>query len=115
MSITTTLGLALTSSLLGLLYPSLLSQIILGIPEGLFSGYNRHHAQGDHITSELSAYIREVMDTSNITGMVVGIVPKEGVPELKAWGHRSENGDEMTSDVSAPPTQIGLARPCFCS
>lgn len=104
MFIVTSFGLAF-ASLLGLLFP-FLSQTVLGIPEELSSGYNRHHARGDNITSELSTYIREMMDTFNITGLVAGIVPKDGVPDLKAWGYISENGEETTPDVSASPIQI---------
>jgi len=56
------------------------------------------------------------MRVFNITGLSLAIVPKDGDPELKAWGYRSEDEEKMTSDVSVlyvfdvPTRHLSLVR-----
>ena len=34
-----------------------------------------------------------------LTGLSVTVISKDGEPEFRAWGYRTEDGDEVTPDV----------------
>lgn len=104
--------MALFHTILALILIPGLSSIYPILPKVLYNTpcvcrstvHSGHHGErcerNKGITSELSAYIEETMKVFNITGLSVAIVPKDGDPELKTWGYRSEDGEKMTSDVS---------------
>lgn len=52
------------------------------------------------ITPDLSEYVQQLREQWNIPGMTLGVVHSGGKVELEAWGQRTEDGDEMTTDVS---------------
>lgn len=54
------------------------------------------------ITPELSEYIETLRSEWNIPGITLGVVHSGGKVELGAWGRKSEDGDEMTTDVRSP-------------
>lgn len=64
------------------------------------SFYHVESHKGSVIAPSLAAFIEETMALENITGLSVAIVPKHDKPEFRAWGYRTEDGDEMTPDVS---------------
>lgn len=84
------------------------------IPESLWPGsfQGDNGTGGDYITPEVATFIRDMMDASNITGLSVAVVPKNGEPEWKAWGYRSEDGENMTSDTLFHMASISKA---FCA
>ncbi|KAI6121289.1 beta-lactamase/transpeptidase-like protein [Pisolithus sp. B1] len=84
------------------------------IPESLWpsSFQDDNGTGGEYITPEVAAFVRDMMDASNITGVSVAVVPKNGEPELKAWGYRSEDGEKMTSDTLFHMASISKA---FCA
>jgi hypothetical protein len=58
--------------------------------------------EGKIITPEFSEFVQQVINTSNIHGLSLAVVRKEGDPEFGAWGNRTEELDKMTSSVSTP-------------
>ncbi|KAI6044606.1 beta-lactamase/transpeptidase-like protein [Pisolithus marmoratus] len=69
-------------------------------------------AYGEYITPEVVTFIKDAMNLSNITGLSVAVVPKDGEPELNAWGYRSEDGEKMTSDTLFHMASVSKA---FCA
>jgi hypothetical protein len=51
------------------------------------------------LTPDLVEFVQEVVNANEIQGLTLAIVHKTGPPELGAWGIKSENGTNMTTDV----------------
>lgn len=102
-------------SALTYLHPNLLDTINW-VPESLRSTSITSHGKGSHdgeyITPEVATFIKDTMVASNITGLSIAVVPKNGEPELKAWGYRSEDGEEMTLDTLFHMASVSKA---FCA
>ncbi|KAG1805214.1 beta-lactamase/transpeptidase-like protein [Suillus subaureus] len=64
------------------------------------------------ITSELSNSIQETLDTWNITGLSVAVVPRYGEPEFHSWGNMTEDGDKTTEDTLFHMASVSKA---FCA
>ncbi|KAG1768064.1 beta-lactamase transpeptidase-like protein [Suillus placidus] len=66
---------------------------------------------GQVITSELSNSIQVTLDTWNITGLSVAVVPRYGEPEFHSWGNMTEDGDKTTEDTLFHMASVSKA---FC-
>ena len=82
--------------LVSYLYPNVFSQI--PFQTGTLSPHV-HLNRGSVITPQLSAFIENTLALENITGLSVAVISKDGEPEFRAWGYRTEDGDEVTPDV----------------
>ena len=51
------------------------------------------------LTPEFKETVQEIVNKGGIQGLTVALVSKTGPAELGAWGTRSENGTNMTTDV----------------
>ena len=51
------------------------------------------------LTPEFVETVQEIIDVGGIPGLTLAIVSLTGPPELGAWGIKSENGTNMTTDV----------------
>jgi hypothetical protein len=59
------------------------------------------HPQPILITPEISEFIEELRERSNITGLTVSITSfQDNRTEVEAWGDKTEDGDAMTVEVS---------------
>jgi hypothetical protein len=56
-------------------------------------------SEGRVVTQEFSEFVEELLNDSNLHGLSLAIVRKEGDPEFGAWGERTEEGDMMTTRV----------------
>lgn len=52
------------------------------------------------ITPEFDTFIEQILEKSQINGLSLSIVRKDGVTEYGAWGNRTEDGISMTPTVS---------------
>lgn len=52
------------------------------------------------ITPELSEYIGNIVWDHHIPGLAFGVVHSNGTVETAVWGNRTEEGEEVTADVS---------------
>jgi hypothetical protein len=50
-------------------------------------------------TPDLVEFVQAIVDADEIKGLTMAVVHKTGPPELGAWGIKSENGTNMTTDV----------------
>jgi len=77
--------------------------LVLGVngqrlPQTVFNSSNL----GDEahiITPEFSKYVEEIINITNVPGLSLAVVRKDGNPELAAWGGRTEDGAATTSKV----------------
>jgi hypothetical protein len=51
------------------------------------------------LTPDFVKFVQEVVDANQIPGLTMAFVNKTGPAELGAWGIKSENGTNMTTDV----------------
>ena len=51
------------------------------------------------LTPDVIGIVQKIVDANKIPGLTVAIVDKSGHVELGAWGIKSENGTNMTTDV----------------
>jgi hypothetical protein len=51
------------------------------------------------LTPDFVETVQGIVDAAGIQGLTLAIVNKTGPVELGAWGIRSENGTNMTTDV----------------
>jgi hypothetical protein len=51
------------------------------------------------LTPDFVEAVQEIVNEEGIPGLTLAIVNKTGPPELGAWGIKSENGTNMTTDV----------------
>jgi hypothetical protein len=51
------------------------------------------------LTPDFVETVQGIVDAGGIQGLTLAIVNKSGPAELGAWGIRSENGTNMTTDV----------------
>ena len=51
------------------------------------------------LTPDFVEIVQEIVDTEGIPGLTLAVVYKTGPPELGAWGIKSEDGTNMTTDV----------------
>lgn len=69
-----------------------------------FSQISLNHVSPMHrssvITPSLATLIEGTLALKNITGLSVVVVQKHAEPELCTWGYSTEDGDEVTPDVS---------------
>ena len=66
---------------------------------------DEHEGSKHAITQELSQFVMDLMESSNIPGISLGVVHTGGGDtepdvELKSWGRMSEDGDKLSPDVS---------------
>jgi hypothetical protein len=58
---------------------------------------------GNHqeiITPKLSDFIQDVLTAANVPGISIGIVGPDGHTEFGAWGIKTDEGENLTPDVS---------------
>jgi hypothetical protein len=60
---------------------------------------NDTFATGTVLTPDLVDFVQEIVNANEIQGLTLAIVHKTGPPELGAWGIKSEDGANMTTDV----------------
>jgi hypothetical protein len=51
------------------------------------------------LTPDFVEFVQEIVDADQIQGLTMAVVYKNGPAELGAWGIKSENGTNMTTDV----------------
>ena len=51
------------------------------------------------LTPEFVEFVQQVVDADQIPGLTMAVVYKTGPAEVGAWGIKSENGTNMTTDV----------------
>jgi hypothetical protein len=51
------------------------------------------------LTPDFVETVQEIVDAGGVPGLTLAIVYESGPAELGAWGIRSENGTNMTTDV----------------
>jgi hypothetical protein len=51
------------------------------------------------LTPDFIETVQEIVDAGGVQGLTLAIVNKTGPAELGAWGIKSENGTNMTTDV----------------
>jgi hypothetical protein len=51
------------------------------------------------LTPDFVETVQEIVDAAGIQGLTLAVINKTGPAELGAWGIRSENGTNMTTDV----------------
>jgi hypothetical protein len=56
-------------------------------------------ATGTILTPDIVDFVQEIVNANGIQGLTVAIVHKTGPAELGAWGIKSEDGTNMTTDV----------------
>lgn len=54
------------------------------------------------ITPRFSEFVEGLLNASNIHGLSLAIIRKDGEPEFGAWGSRTEEGDPTTPNVCTP-------------
>jgi hypothetical protein len=74
--------------------------LVLGVsgqllPQAVFNSSNL----GGVITPEFSRYVEGILNATNVPGLSLAIVRKDGNPEVAAWGKRTEDGAATTSNV----------------
>src|SRR5258708_39542927 len=52
------------------------------------------------LTPDVVQAVQEIVDSEGVPGLTLAIVNKTGPAEFGAWGIKSENGTNMTTDVS---------------
>lgn len=86
-----------------LLAASALLSILISVQGQLFAQTvfksDSLNLDGKIITPEFSSFVEGLLNASQIHGLSLVIVNKDGKPELGNWGARSEEGDGMTSKV----------------
>ncbi|KAH7929367.1 beta-lactamase/transpeptidase-like protein [Leucogyrophana mollusca] len=105
--------MALTAALFGLLALPLLTLTYPHIlPQVSFLGGNPNLNGGQVISPKLSEFIEETLSAWNISGLSVAIVRKDGEPELRSWGKRTEEGDRVAPDTLFHMASVSKA---FCA
>ena len=51
------------------------------------------------LTPEFVEIVQEIVEAGDVPGLTLAFVSLTGPPELGAWGIKSENGTNMTTDV----------------
>ena len=62
---------------------------------------NSFGGKGKVLTPEISQLAEKLMKEAGVPGLSLGVVHPDNAVELKAWGIRSEDGDNATVDVSS--------------
>jgi hypothetical protein len=83
---------------LALLYSVVLTASSHTIPSVIPRAVN----DGKIITPEFSDFVQNVMQRLDVPGLSLAISRHGGTPEVGAWGHKTEDGDPVTPDVSPP-------------
>jgi hypothetical protein len=91
MALFLTVGVGLAVAALHWQLPDLFSQIPFGLSHGAETS--------NVITPQLSTFIEKTLALENITGLSISVIPKHGQPEFYNWGYRTEDQDEVTTDV----------------
>ena len=69
-----------------------------------------HFADTKHIgitiDSKVSEYVEHLIELWNVTGLSLVVVKPDGETEFKNWGVRTEDGEQVTSDVSDSYSEI---------
>ncbi len=52
------------------------------------------------LTPDVVQAVQQIVDSEGVQGLTLAIVNKTGPAEFGAWGIKSENGTNMTTDVS---------------
>jgi hypothetical protein len=60
---------------------------------------NRNGTSPTILTPDFVQTVQEIVNKGGIQGLTLAVVNKTGPAELGAWGIRSENGTNMTTDV----------------
>ncbi|KAI0005373.1 beta-lactamase/transpeptidase-like protein [Russula compacta] len=67
--------------------------------EGQLSARSSTNATSTILTPDFVEIVQEIVDTEGIPGLTLAVVYKTGPPELGAWGIKSEDGTNMTTDT----------------
>ena len=73
--------------------------LVVSADQATFST-NEAHMQPVLLTPELKKLVQEVVNNETIPGLSLAVVHSGGSADFATWGHKTEDGDEMTSDVS---------------
>jgi len=82
-----------------------ISSLVLGVngqllTQAVFDSSSFKLNDGGHvITPEFSKFVEGILNATNIPGLSLAIVRKDGDPEFAAWGRRTEDGAATTSNV----------------
>ena len=69
---------------------------------GVLTAERRSNVSGTSatiLTPDFIETVQEIVDAGGVQGLTVAIVNKTGPAEFGAWGIKSENGTNMTTDV----------------
>jgi hypothetical protein len=80
------------------IFPALYSTVDATILTGRQSAVNG--TSSPILTPDLVQLVQKIVEADEIPGLTLAIVPKTGPAEFGAWGIKSENGTNMTTDVS---------------
>lgn len=87
-----------TALVLATLYTVVAPNVSLVLSSGLTSTGN---IIVKTLTPSLVEYIENQVDTKQLQGVAVAVVHSNDSIEYGAWGLRTEDGDEMTTDVNS--------------
>jgi hypothetical protein len=68
------------------------------LPQTVFNS-SKLGDEGHIITPEFSRYVEGILNATNVPGLSLAVVRKDGNPEFAAWGKRTEDGVATTSNV----------------
>ncbi len=89
----------ITGSALVLLTGALCSYSQYQIGQVSFAAQTESRNHGIIITPELSDLVEEIMNNATIPGFSLGVIYSDKV-EFGSWGRKTEDGTNMTTDVS---------------
>jgi hypothetical protein len=85
-----------TAFSIGFLVLGVIGQLL---PQAVFNNVLNSSNLGDVITPEFSRYVEGLLNATNVPGLSLVVVRKDGNPEFAAWGKRTEDGAATTSNV----------------
>jgi hypothetical protein len=81
------------------IFPALCSAVDATVPiQGRQSAPNG--TSGSVLTPDVVQFVQNIVEADGIPGLTLAIVHKTKPAEFGAWGIKSENGTNMTTDVS---------------
>lgn len=57
-------------------------------------------ASGSILTPDIVQFVQDIVEADGVPGLTLAVVHKTGPAEFGSWGIKSENGTNMTTDVS---------------
>ncbi|EGO02765.1 hypothetical protein SERLA73DRAFT_176127 [Serpula lacrymans var. lacrymans S7.3] len=94
MAILSWLGLGLLTTPLALFKLNPYSYQQISFNRGSYEGHQR-----PVISPDLEAYIQQTLTKSNVPGLSLAIVPKDGEPEFRSWGNMTDDGEKTTPET----------------